>query len=118
MARQQLEAEYNTFGSSVSTHMIEGGDVESSINSIGDLQHQTNFLVKKVKKTEMSQMTYPPDEADRSIEKHCQLAELGRISTSRNGAGVDHGIDAQSKRTNWHQTRGEGSEISDAVDQG
>jgi hypothetical protein len=65
--RQQVEAEYNTFGCFVATHMVEGGDVESSINSIGDLQHQMNFLVKKVKKTEMSQMTYPPDEADRSI---------------------------------------------------
>jgi hypothetical protein len=65
--RQQVEAEYNTFGSFVATHMIEGGDVESSMNSIGDLQHQMNFLVKKVKKTEMSQMTYPSDEADRSI---------------------------------------------------
>jgi hypothetical protein len=62
--RQQVEAEHNTFGS---FDMIEGGDVESSMNSIGDLQHQMNFLVKKVKKTEMSQMTYPSDEADRSI---------------------------------------------------
>jgi hypothetical protein len=51
----------------VATHTIEGGVIESSMNSIGDLQNQMNFLVKKVKKTEMRQLTFPPDEVNRSI---------------------------------------------------
>jgi hypothetical protein len=67
MVMQQLEAEYNTFGSFIATRTIKGGDLQSSNNLIDNLQHQMNFLAKKVKKTEVSQLTFPPDEADRSI---------------------------------------------------
>ena len=67
MTRQRLEAEYDSLGSFVSSRMIEGGDVESANNSIEDLQNQMKFLVKKVKQTEMSQLTFPPDKTDRIV---------------------------------------------------
>lgn len=66
MQVERLEAEYDTLGKFVVTRS-EGDGAEAAFNSINDLQSQMEFLVKRVKRTEVEQLSYPPDEANRSI---------------------------------------------------
>jgi hypothetical protein len=67
MMVQRLEAEYDTIGKFVVTRRSEDEGAEAAFNSIDDLQAQMKFLVKKVKRTEVEQLNYPPDVTNRSI---------------------------------------------------
>ena len=103
-----LEEEYNTFGQFVNTRCIEDGGAESQediSNSIDDLHAQMGFLTKKVKKTEMNQLSYPSDQTDRSL---VSLRNL--VGTRQEGMGPLSVMESVHNLTQIVGTRSEGEE--------